>query len=114
MRKVLEDGAILCQQLIQHGFPVILITAPQNMMMGPGHDLNGVELNEPKLLDERQQIQAARWRGAQPNGCKPKSPRVFIFDLQKAHGIASTVLGSVNRFKNQFITRVWFLQNTFI
>ena len=53
MRKVLKNGAVLCQQLIQHGFPVILITAPQNMMMSPGYNLNGVELNEPKLLDER-------------------------------------------------------------
>jgi hypothetical protein len=114
MRKVLKDGAILCQQLIQQGFPVILITAPQNMMMGPSHDLNGVELNEPKLLDERQQIQAARWRGAQPNGCKPKSPRVFIFDLQKTHGIASTGLGATNCFNERFVTRVWFLQNTFV
>jgi hypothetical protein len=84
------------------------------MMMRARHNLNGVELNKPQLLDQRQQIQSAGWRGVQTKRRKPKSPRVFIFDLQKAHGIASTVLGSMNRFKNQFITRVWFLQNTFI
>ena len=50
MTEVFEDGTLPLQQPIEGGLTVGRLSAPENVMVGPGQYADGVELNHPQLL----------------------------------------------------------------
>lgn len=52
MGEMLEDGAVFGEERVQHGLAVALGAAPQDVMMGAGDDLDGIELHESEAVDQ--------------------------------------------------------------
>lgn len=50
------------KQRVQHVFAIVLIAAPQDMVMGTGHNLNGVELHKSQLFYQLRRVQGPRRR----------------------------------------------------
>ncbi len=63
---MLKDQAIAGQQSVQHRLPVILIAAPQDMVMGAGNNLNAVQLHKAEFADDIHQIQRTGRRRLKP------------------------------------------------
>lgn len=52
MCEVLKERPIVLEQFPQHGFAVILVPRPEDMMMRPRHISNGIELNKSESFDD--------------------------------------------------------------
>ena len=61
MGEVLEDRAFLREQFVQHGFAVVLISAPENMIVGARDYPDRVELDEAQPLDDAPARPGAPW-----------------------------------------------------
>ena len=59
MGEMFEDVTMLSHVTIEHGFTIILIADPQNMVMRPRDDLNGVELDKSEAFDQVAQVKRA-------------------------------------------------------
>ena len=66
MGEMLEEAAILAHMPAQHRLAVILVPAPENVMMGPGDDPDGIELDKAEPLDQGIEIERAGRRGCEP------------------------------------------------
>jgi hypothetical protein len=83
MGEMLKHRTILGEQTVEHRFAVTLIAAPQNMVVGAGDDLNGVELHEAEGLDQGGCVQRSRRGLAEAVGGKPKVAGLIIGDFER-------------------------------
>ena len=78
MSKMLEHQPIFCQQLVQHRLAVILVSAPQDVMMGAGHHLYGIQLDKSQVPDQRDRVELPGWRVSQVVRSQPEVSGVAI------------------------------------
>ena len=60
MREVLKYFAISCEMSPEHRLSVVLVSAPQNVMMRARDDLDRIKLHEPKPLNQLIKIEFPR------------------------------------------------------
>ena len=78
MREMLEHQPMIGHVPIQHLLAVVLIAAPQDVVVGTCHNLNCVELNEAEFLDQTVQVErACRGRG-QALRIEPEAPGIPV------------------------------------
>ena len=65
MREVFEDAPIVREVPVQHRLTVVLIAAPQNVVMCSGNDLHSVQLHEAELFDDVIEVDRSGWLGGQ-------------------------------------------------
>ena len=82
MGEMLEDAAVTGEAAVEHLLAVILVAAPQDMVMGAGHDLDRVELDEAEGADERAQVERPGWPAREPLPVEPERPGGGIVDPQ--------------------------------
>ena len=51
MGEMFKDVPLISKQFIKHMFFIILVSAPENMMMGAAYILNGIKLHKAKVFD---------------------------------------------------------------
>ena len=83
MREMLEDGPLGREQFFEHGFTVMLGTAPEDVMVGAGDDLNRVELDIAELLDNAENVGPARRRGRQALRMQPQATCILVAYAQR-------------------------------
>ena len=60
MREMLEHAIRMAQHPVEHRLAVILVPAPQDMMMRAGNDLNRIELYEAQRADDTHHVDRPR------------------------------------------------------
>ena len=78
MSKMLEHLPVFCQHLVQHRLAIILVSAPQDVMMGAGHHLYGVQLHKSQVPDQRDRIELPCRRASQVVRSQPEVSGVAI------------------------------------
>ena len=63
---MLKHLSVLREKLVQHRFAVILVSAPKDVMVGAGDDLDRVELHEPQAADQCRCVKRSGGSFSQP------------------------------------------------
>jgi len=79
---MLKHLPLFAQQRVQHMLAVILVSAPQDMMVRARNHLDGIKLHKPKLFDQPQNIQRAGRCARQPMSGQPQRARCAIVDSE--------------------------------
>ncbi len=80
MSKMLEHRPVLAQDLVEHWFAIILVAAPQYVMMGTGDILDRVELDKTEAADGFRKIERTGRRFGQALRLQPEPARVAVAD----------------------------------
>lgn len=64
--------------LIEHGFPIVLIPRPQNMVVGSGDNPDCIELHEAQIVNDPYEIKRAGRCRCEALGAQPKATCVLI------------------------------------
>lgn len=87
MGEMLESLAVPCQVRIEHTFTIILVAAPDDVVMGTRDDLDGVELHETDLANECGKIELADGRLRQTDRVEEQTARLAVLDPEsRSHG----------------------------
>lgn len=92
MGKVFEDHPVADQSFVQHGLPVMLISAPEDVMMRSGYRPDRVKLYKAEGCDQAFQVEFARRRVRQALGTQPESAGITVGDRQ-GHGRILSLYG---------------------
>lgn len=85
MGEMLEDGTLFRQEPIQYRFPIMLVAAPENMVVSAGDDADSVKLHEAQPLDDAEHIQRPGRRSGKPLCIKQDATRIAVGN-SKFHG----------------------------
>ena len=80
---MLEDAAFLAHQLVEHGLAIVLVSGPDDMVVGAGDDADRVELDEAQPADQGGKIQRPGGRGGEALRMQPETPRVPVADFKR-------------------------------
>ena len=79
--EMLEDPA-LAKQPVEHRLAIMLVAAPDDVVVRPGDDLDRVELDEAQAPDDREDVERPRRRQSEALGVEPETASVAIGDAE--------------------------------
>ena len=80
MGKMLEHLPVAGKYFVEHVFAIVLIAAPEDVIMGAGDNANGIELYHPEVANDLARIHRAGRRFCQPLRREPEVPRGAVAD----------------------------------
>ena len=83
MGKMFEHRPVLAEHLVEHRFAIILVAAPQDMMVGAGDILDRVELDIAEAADRILQVERSGRCLRQPLCLQPEPARLPVADPQR-------------------------------
>ena len=104
MGEMFEHRTVLAEQSVEHWFAIILVAAPQDMMMGAGDILDRVELDKAETADHLRQIERTGRRIGQRLRLQPEPAGLPVADPQR-HRVQTAVVSIWATFRSRRVAR---------